>query len=349
MLRSWCAPVAGAGVAFGPVAALLREVLRLAPETADVVRDLVPDAAYLVPEQLQRAHELVRVCPASWRSYGCSRRCARCSPRLRRNRPVVAIIEDIQWADRSSADALAYLTNRSQPPSLMVVVSYRSEDLRRHHFMHPIVTEMERAPHADRIRLEAFGTREVRKQTTSLIGAEPTEDLVRELADRSGGNPFFVSELVAAASGGLPLRLPAACRRRLSDLLTARFDQLLPEHRRLLRIAAAVGGEIHPDLLAASTGLDDGTVVDALRAGVEAGVLASSGDRLAFRHELLREAVYAGLLPGERRQVHACIAEALAERARARARRLGRRRARVPLAGGRRADAGPDVRDHREP
>jgi predicted ATPase len=135
--------VAGAGVAFGPVAALLREVLRLVPETSDVVRDLVPDAAYLLPEQMQRNAgpsglsgelaqprllEAVRAVLAETAS----------------TRPVVAIIEDIQWADRSSADALAYLTNRSQPPSPMVVVSYRSEDLRRHHFMHPIVTEMER-------------------------------------------------------------------------------------------------------------------------------------------------------------------------------------------------------------
>jgi DNA-binding NarL/FixJ family response regulator len=314
VLRSWCAPVAGAGVAFGPVATLLREVLRQAPETAEIVRDLVPDAAYLVPEHLPRAA-----------SSGLSGELAqlRLLEAMRavlaetaRNRPVVAIIEDVQWADRSSADALAYLTNRSQPPSLMVVVSYRSEDLRRHHFMHPIVTEMERAPHAERISLEPFGTREIRRQTTGLIGTEPTEDLVRELADRSGGNPFFVSELVAASMGGLPLRLPASVPSTLSDLLTARFDHLPAEHRRLLRIAAAVGSEIHPELLAAAMSTDaetdDGTVLEALRAAVEAGVLALSGDRLAFRHELLREAVYAGLLPSERRKVHGCIARSLA-------------------------------------
>ena len=122
--------------------------------------------------------------------------------------------------------------------------------------MHPIVTEMERAPHADRIRLEAFGTREIRKQTMSIVGAEPTEDLVRELADRSGGNPFFVSELVAAGGTDSALSLPDSVPSSLSDLLTARFDQLLPEHRRVLRIAAAVGGEIHPDLLAATTEIE---------------------------------------------------------------------------------------------
>lgn len=312
VLRSWCAPVAGAGVAFGPIAALVREAIRLAPETADVVRDVVPDAAYLVPEQLPRppaasglSGELAQLrLLEAVRAVLAETAC---------NRPVVAIIEDVQWADRSSADAFAYLTNRSQPPSLMVVVSYRSEDLRRHHFMHPIVTEMERAPHAERIRLEPFGTREVRRQTTSLIGTEPTEDLVRELAERSGGNPFFVSELVAAGAGSGQLRLPDSVPSSLSDLLTSRFDHLSAEHRKLIRVAAAVGGEIHPDLLAASTGADGDAVVDALRAAVEAGVLATLSDRLTFRHELLREAVYAGLLPGERKQVHACIAEALSQ------------------------------------
>ena len=255
VLRSWCAPVAGAGVAFGPVATLLREVLRLVPDTSDVVRELVPDAAYLVPEQLHRAPEgnslsgelaQLRLLEA-FRSI---------LAETARSRPVVAIVEDVQWADRSSADALAYLTTRSQPAGLMVVVSYRSEDLRRHHFMHPIVAEMERAPHSQRIRLEPFEALQVREQTTRLIGAEPTEDLVRELAERSGGNPFFVEELVSAAWKGTTLELPESVPSSLSDVLTARFDPLSGEHRHLIRFAAAVGGEIHPDLLSASTGVD---------------------------------------------------------------------------------------------
>lgn len=313
VVRSWCAPVAGAGVAFGPVATLLREAVKHTPDGADMLRELVPDVAFLVSDAAEPrpAHhgnglsgELAQLrLLEAFRSVLAAAADAT---------PVVVIVEDVQWADRSSADALAYLTSRTQPAGLLVVVSYRAEDLRRHHYMHPIVTEMERAPHADRVRLEPFAESEVREQAIQILDIEPTEDLVQELADRSGGNPFFIEELIAASHRATPLALPDAVPSSLSDVLTARFDPLLAEHRGLVRVAAAIGGEVNPDLLEASTGLSHGDVVDALRAAVEAGVLAASGERLAFRHELLREAVYAGLLPGERREVHRRIAEALA-------------------------------------
>ena len=139
-----------------------------------------------------------------------------------RDRPVVAIVEDVHWADRSSGDALAYLAGREEPGGLMFVVSYRSEDLPRHHHMHPIVREVVRASRADVLRLDAFTTVELRAHLSDLLEHEPTADLVRELADRSGGNPFFVEELVAAGAGTGGRGLP----RGLADLLAARTDPL---------------------------------------------------------------------------------------------------------------------------
>ncbi|HSS67956.1 MAG TPA: AAA family ATPase, partial [Nocardioidaceae bacterium] len=187
VLRSWCFPMAGAGVAFGPIAALLRDAVEQRPELVDSLHEVAADVASLLPHTFTT----VEPTPAVGGELAQLRLLEACRALLReaaRDRPVVAIIEDVHWADRSSGDALAYLAGREEPGGLMFVVSYRSEDLPRHHHMHPIVRELERSSHADVLRLDAFTTVELRAHLSDLLDREPTEDLVSELADRSGGN-----------------------------------------------------------------------------------------------------------------------------------------------------------------
>ena len=306
VLRSWCFPMAGAGVAFGPIAALLRDAVEQRPELVDSLHDVAADVASLLP------HTFTTVEPATavGGELAQLRLLEACRALLReaaRDRPVVAIIEDVHWADRSSGDALAYLAGREEPGGLMFVVSYRSEDLPRHHHMHPIVRELERSGHADVLRLDAFTTLELRAHLSDLLDREPTEDLVSELADRSGGNPFFVEELVAAGAGTGGRELP----RGLADLLAARTDPLSPAEQRVLRFAAAIGRRVHPDLLATSLDAEPDAIADAVRSAVDEGILVPAGEQLEFRHELLRESVYTTLLPGERRPVHAAVARTL--------------------------------------
>ena len=122
---------------------LLRDAMRLAPELKEVVADRASDAIHLLP------HGMVDMPPPAPATgeLGQLRLLEACRIVLTeaaRSRPVVAIIEDLHWADRSSTDALSYLTGRVQPAGLMVVVSYRTEDLPRHHHVHPIIREMER-------------------------------------------------------------------------------------------------------------------------------------------------------------------------------------------------------------
>lgn len=307
VLRGWCVPVAGAGVAFGPVAMLLRDALRQVPELTEVVRERASDIATLLPESVLSGPRP----PAPSGELGYLRMIEASRVLLAeaaRTRPVVAIVEDVHWADRSSGAALAHLASRSQPGGLMVVVSYRSEDLPRHHHMAPILRELERTGHGEGLAVSAFDGVELRAQLTELLGTEPTEDLVQALAERSGGNPFFVEELVAAESRS-PDELPIA----LSDLLVSRMDPLPAQWQRLVRVAAAVGRRVHPALLARCLGVSEADAVPGIRAAVDAGILKPVADRLEFRHELMREAVYATLLPGERRPLHASVARVLTD------------------------------------
>jgi DNA-binding CsgD family transcriptional regulator len=309
VLRSWCFPVAGAGVAFGPIAALLRDAVEQRPDLVGTLREAVSDVAALLPHTFTSVEPSIAV-GGELAQLRLLEACRALLQEAARDRPVVAIIEDVHWADRSSGDALAYLAGREEPGGLMFVVSYRSEDLPRHHHMHPIVRELDRSGHADVLRLEAFTTLELRAHLSDLLSQEPTEDLVRELADRSGGNPFFIEELVAAGAGSGGRELP----RGLADLLAARTDPLRPEEQRVLRVAAAIGRRVHPDLLAASLDTDADAIAGAIRSAVDAAILVPTGEQLEFRHELLRESVYATLLPGERRPVHAAVARTLVAR-----------------------------------
>jgi DNA-binding CsgD family transcriptional regulator len=309
VLRSWCFPMAGAGVAFGPIAALLRDAVEQRPDLVETLKDAAADVASLLPHTLTRVEPSVPV-GGELAQLRLLEACRALLREAARERPVVAVVEDVHWADRSSGDALAYLAGREEPDGLMFVVSYRSEDLPRHHHMHPIVRELERASRADVLRLDAFTTLELRAHLSDLLEHEPTEDLVRELADRSGGNPFFVEELVAAGAGSGGRELP----RGLADLLAARTDPLSAAEQRVLRFAAAIGRRVHPDLLAASLDAEPDAISEAVRSAVDAGILVPAGEQLEFRHELLRESVYATLLPGERRPVHAAVARTLVRR-----------------------------------
>ncbi|MCV2489548.1 AAA family ATPase [Geodermatophilus sp. YIM 151500] len=308
VVRSWCVPVAGAGVPFGALAGLVRDAVVRRPEVSAFVAAHAAEAAHLLPVGSGREHappltgELAQL-----RLFEAVRAVF---TELTASGPVVAVVEDVHWGDRSSGEALAHLVGPDQPAGLLVVLSYRREDLSPRHPLHPVLRELLRGPCVDRLDLAPFDRRELAAQVTALLGEEPTAGVLDELAERSGGNPFFVEELVAARLRGDGREVPQS----LTDVLTATLDRLPPEGRRLLRFAAAAGRVVDPRLLDAGLGLGAEEVAELVRAARDAGLVATAGDRLAFRHELTREAVYATLLPSERVAVHAAVATALEAR-----------------------------------
>jgi DNA-binding CsgD family transcriptional regulator/tetratricopeptide (TPR) repeat protein len=230
--------------------------------------------------------------------------------RLGSEAPVLLVIEDLHWADRSTRDFLAFLVRNARRERLALVATYRSDELHRRHPLRPFVLELERSGQATRIDLAPFDEDELKEQLTAIAGVTPAPDLLERLRERSDGNPFFAEELLAA-SAGPGGTLPESLR----DALLLRVESLSQEAQSVLQIAAVAGRTIDHSLLGAVTSSGEVELNAAIREAISGYVLIQDPNSTgySFRHALLREAVYGDLLPGERRSLHVALAEALEE------------------------------------
>jgi DNA-binding CsgD family transcriptional regulator len=228
--------------------------------------------------------------------------------RLAEDTPTVLVIEDAHWADRSTRDLLTFLIrNLDGAAALLVVVTYRSDELHRSHPLRPLLAGVERVDRVHRVELSRLGRREVADLVHGILDHEPSAQLVEQVYTRSEGNPLFVEVLLTSEDGDPAGELPESLR----DLLLAGVRRLPDDTQELLRVASGGGHHIEHALLAAVSGLDAAALDRTLRPAVAANVLVVEGDRYAFRHALIREAVHDDLLPGEHSRLHARYAEAL--------------------------------------
>ncbi len=226
---------------------------------------------------------------------------------LARISPVVLVIEDAHWADRSSRDLLTFLVGNQRAISgLLIVVTFRSDELHRTHPLRPLLAALGRIDWVERAELTRLGRQDTAELALRILGRSPGGDLADTLYHRSEGNPLFVEALLGC-DGELTSELPESLR----DLLLASVRRLPEDTQEVLRVASTGGGTNGHALLAAVTGLDDGELTRALRPAVVANVLRATADGYAFRHELIREAVHEDLLPGEHSRLHSRFAEAI--------------------------------------
>lgn len=223
--------------------------------------------------------------------------------------PVVLVIEDLHWADPSTRGFLSFLLRNIRRERLLLVATYRTDELHRRHPLRQFLTEVERLPTVERLDVAPFTRRELGEQLGTILGAAAEPGLVEELFTRSQGNAFFAEELLAASVDGGSSRIPASVR----DAVTMRTERVSPATRSVVRCAAVAGSVVGHRLLAAITELGDEALIEALREAIEHGVLVpeSTGASYAFRHALLREALYEELLPHERVMLHGSLARAL--------------------------------------
>ena len=218
---------------------------------------------------------------------------------------VLLAIEDLHWAERSSRDLLAFLLSRLSGQRLLVVCTVRADDLHRRHPLRPLLAELVRLAAVERLTLEPLGPAETEDLVRRLAGDGAGEDFVRDVAARSEGNAFLAEELVSACSDGVPLEL--------AEILLARIERLEATTQQVVRLAAVLGRRFTHPRISAAAGLPEERLEQALREAVAHHVLVTEDAyRYAFRHALLREAVYGDLLPGERTRLHARVADALA-------------------------------------
>jgi predicted ATPase len=224
--------------------------------------------------------------------------------------PVLLVIEDLHWADRSSRDLLVFLLSRLTAQRLVVLATYRADDLHRRHPLRPLLSELVRLPAVERLDLAPLDAAHTLDLVRLLADGSLSEQLLRRAAERSEGNAFFAEELVSASSDGLP--------HGLAEVLMARVEALPAATQLVLRLAAVAGRRVAHDQLAAVSGMPDHELEQALRDAVAHHVLVAdassiSRDAYMFRHALLREAIYGELLPGERSRLHARYATLIAE------------------------------------
>jgi DNA-binding CsgD family transcriptional regulator len=227
--------------------------------------------------------------------------------RLAASAPLLWIMEDLHWADRSTRDLLAYLATALRSGRVLVVGTFRNDELHRRHPLRPLLAELARNRRVQRLELERFTRVEVAEQLAGLLGADPPTRLVDGIHARSEGNPFFAEELLLA--GADPGVLPPS----LQEVLLARVVRLGQRTQQLLRVAAAAGPGATQPLLAVVAGLNDQQLLEGLREAVDQQLLLPEpgGGGYLFRHALLAEAVYSELLPGERVRLHTALAAAL--------------------------------------
>lgn len=205
----------------------------------------------------------------------------------------VVAVEDVHWADESTLDLIGFLGRRVRDTSALVICTYRDDQLAADHPLRLVLGELASSRSTRRIDLAPLSEAAVRELAagSSFDGGE--------LYRLTGGNPFFVNEVLQSDG----LELPRSAR----DAVLARLARLEPPARQAAVVAAVIGMHVEPSLLTALTGVTD-VELDAV---VESGLLVVEPDGLRFRHELTRLAVERELPAHRAARTHADVLDQL--------------------------------------
>jgi DNA-binding CsgD family transcriptional regulator len=289
---------------FWPVASALRTLLR-SPRGDEVQRQLSPWA-----DQLE---ELVALRPAVPALGGPQARVQtlellhRVVLRLAGGSVVVLVVEDLQWADRSTLDLLAYLVANLADERVLVVATHRTELASDSSAARTMISELGRHRQVRCLEVAPLRREAVAAMVDAL--APGRTDLVELVWKRSAGNAFIAEETLRAAMDGDPTGLPTTLR----ELVLSRVNRLSEPALRAVRAIALCDGPLPHRLL--DTVLDGGgpDLFDALREAVNAGVVVvdDGTDGYRLRHGLMTDVLIRELLPGERVHLHRRYAVAL--------------------------------------
>ncbi len=231
--------------------------------------------------------------------------------RLSEHAPLVLVLEDLHWADASTRELVAFLHQTLRTGRLLLVVTYRSDELQRRHPLWPWLAELGRRPGVGRLELAPLSRAELAEHLAALHGQRLPVAAVERIFVRSEGNPFYAEELLAVGADQAEVALPRA----LGEVLLARLQVLSDGAQQVLRVAGVAGRRVRHRLLVAAAGRSEPEVEMGLREAVAAGVLVAeaASESYSFRHALLQEALYGDLLPSERVRLHASFAQLLEE------------------------------------
>jgi DNA-binding CsgD family transcriptional regulator len=203
------------------------------------------------------------------------------------------VVEDVHWADDATLDLLRFLGRRLRTARAVVIVTYRDDALGPHDRLRVALGELATQRATRRVRLPRLSPEAVAALAEGS-GLEP-----QTLYALTGGNPFYLGELLRHGTGGLPTSA--------RDAVLARTADLSPDARHALEVAALVGNKVPPRLLLAASGAQPGTLDELLGSAA----LMGDGDQLRFRHEIARLAVEQSIGVHRVAPIHADILRAL--------------------------------------
>ncbi|HYM49939.1 MAG TPA: AAA family ATPase [Candidatus Limnocylindrales bacterium] len=237
---------------------------------------------------------------------------------------LLLILEDLHWADASTRELLEFLIRRVRRARILLLATYRSDEMNRHHPLLPLVQGWQRAGTAELIELQPLEATGVAEMTSAIFEGAPVEPELRDLLfARSEGNPFVLEEILKDAldrgdifrtAGGWDRKAIAHLKlpRSVKDGILLRVERMSDEDTDILRAAAVLGRCFDYRTLVGVSQHQESVVLSALRSFVQQQLMDEErGGRYCFRHALTREAIHDDLIAPERERLHACAAEVL--------------------------------------
>jgi DNA-binding CsgD family transcriptional regulator len=302
VLSGQCAEI-GDSVPYLPFA----DAFRTVPPRIEKAIKTRPVLSRLLPDGDEQAHEVDWAGLTRQQMFGAV---LSLLSELAAESPVLLVIEDLHWADASTRHLVTFLARMLHRERVAIIGTYRTDDLHRRHPLRAVIAELLRLPMVALVELGPLPAPALAEilsngqQAPSPLSAGTLNSLV----ERAEGNAYYAEELLTASScadGTLPTGLAA--------LLLSRVERVSDSAQQVLRAAAVAGGGADDDLVRAASGLPDDVYEEAVREAAGHQLLAfDEPNGYRFRHALLREAVYADLMPGERTRLHARIASLLA-------------------------------------
>ncbi len=305
-----CVPMDGGGLPYGPIVGVLRDVAQQLGEPAsdEILGPLASGLGERAPGREDPAERYSAVPPlaAELAKTRLFESILAAVLRLAQRSTSVLVLEDLHWADSGTAELLSFLTRNLTEARVLLVGTYRGEELGRGHELRPWLSELSRHARVTSLQLHGLGRDDTAALIEGLLGHQPEWTLVEAVWARSQGNAYFAEELTAARhSPSLPIEL--------QDVIMTRVEALSTAAQQLLGLASAAGATTDHRLLAAVAPLEADALDDVLNELIDNQILVvdANGSGYQFRHALLREAVYSARLPGERRRLHLQVATAL--------------------------------------
>ena len=242
--------------------------------------------------------------------------------------PLVIVLEDLHWADAASLEALRYLARTFEAIPILLVATYRDDEITRHHELYQLLPLLVRESQAQRLHLNRLDHDAIHEMVSVHYDLEKSdvEQLVEHVDERSQGNPFFAEEILQGLEADQLLRPvddgwvlghldQAQMPVLLQQALEFRLRQLSSATRGALQVAAVIGQVVPIDRWQEITDLNGDTFEQVITEALATRVLEETTrpETLQFRHALLRETLYESLTLSRRRAWHRTVGEMLAE------------------------------------